>query len=244
MRRALFALALFMPGCNGSSAADPPMPPPPTIDAATAGAIRGRVLFRGTPPPNPRLPVGASPECSVLHTGPAFDEVVRVKDGRLQNVFVHVKEGLGKLAFPWPTAPVEMANAKCVYTPRVIGVQVHQPVRFTNEDPTDHNIHGFTSKGQFNFTLRGKGSAREEKLRRTEVMAQVRCDLHPWMTGWVGVVPHPFFAVTGLDGAFDWKGLPPGRYVIEAWHEKYGTRTATVTLDPKGAAEVELVFPE
>jgi plastocyanin len=153
-----------------------------------------------------------------------------------------VKDGLGAHAFPWPTEPVTVANRKCVYVPRVVGAQVHQPIRFVNDDPTDHNVHGFTASGQFNFTLRGKDASQVQKLRHPEVVVRVKCDLHPWMIGYVGVVPHPFFAVTGDDGAFELKGLPPGDYVLEAWHEKLGTRTASVKLGAGGTAEATFRF--
>jgi plastocyanin len=241
MRKALF-LALLLGACDGGGTPEPPQPPPPAIDAATAGAIRGKVLFKGTPPANPKLPVGGSPECSALHSGPVFDEIVRVKDGRLENAFVYVKTGLESLKFPWPTSPVTVANDKCIYRPRVSGAQANQPIKFTNEDPADHNVHGFSAQGQFNFTLRGKGTTGEVKMRKREVALSVKCDIHPWMIGYVGVVEHPFFAVTGADGSFEFKGLPPGEYVIEAWHEKYGAKTLNARLDAKGAAEVEFSF--
>jgi plastocyanin len=204
--------------------------------------VKGRVLFKGTPPPNPRLPVGGSPECSVLHSGPAFDEAVLVKDGKLRNAFVYVKSGLESLKFPWPTTPIVVANEKCIYRPRVSGARVNQTIKFTNEDPAEHNVHGFSSQGQFNFTLRSRGAEGEVTLRSPEVMVAVKCDIHPWMIGYVGVVPHPFFQVTGEDGAFEFKGLPPGDYVVEAWHEKYGAKTLDVKLEPKASKDLEFAF--
>lgn len=243
MMRRLAAALLLLAACDKSGPSDPD--PAVTVklpDPATAGTVAGRVLFKGTAPANPKLPVGGSSECSALHSGPAFDEIVLAKDGRLQNVFVYVKEGLDGYVFDWPKTPVTITNRKCVYVPRVMGAQVHQPIVFANDDPTLHNIHAFLAAKEFNFSLFNKGTTSDRKIRSTEVMAKVKCDIHPWMIGYVGVVPHPFFAVTGEKGEFEFKGLPPGELTIEAWHEKYGTQTRKAKLDPKGTLEVEFSF--
>jgi plastocyanin len=196
------------------------------------------------PPANPRLPIGGNPECAALHPGSVTDPVVLVKDGRLQNVFVFVKTGLENYNFDCPSTPVVMSNEKCLYTPRVIGAQVSQPVRFENRDSIDHNVHVHAVQGPSNLMLQGLGTSRTVKFLRSEVMIRVTCDLHPWMVGHIGVVPHPFFQVTGPDGAFEFKGLPHGTYEIEAWHERLGRRTRTATLDPKGPLEIEFDFPD
>jgi hypothetical protein len=242
MKRSLFILALIL-GCDGGGSSDPdPVVTPTPIDAETVGTIKGKVVFSGTAPANPKLPVGGNPECSVHYNGPVTDPVVLVKNGRLQNVFVYVKSGLEKHVFAWPKTSARMGNEKCVYVPRVMGVQVHQPLEFWNGDPTDHNIHGFSVGGEFNFTLRGKDTTQIRKFRSLDVMMKVRCDLHPWMIGYVGVLPHPFFAVSGEDGSFELKGLPPGEYEVEAWHEKYGTKSLKAKLDAKGSLDVEFGY--
>lgn len=242
MRSVLFLAPLLILACgNDGPPPEPPVAPTP-IDAATAASIRGLVRFEGSPPPNPKLPVRGSPECSARHPGDAVDPVVLVRDGRLRNAFVYVKSGLEGFVFARPTTAVVMSNEKCLYVPRVIGVRAGQPVRFTNEDAGDHNVHGFPEGAPFNFMLRGRGTSQERTIRKPQVMVPVKCDLHPWMQGWIGVVAHPFFAVTGDDGRFAFKGLPPGDYVVAAWHETLGERTARVTLEPKGAVEADLVF--
>lgn len=246
MKRTILILSLCLAtACDGGSSSTPdPVVTPTVIDPGTAGTIKGRVAFAGTPPANPKLPVGGNPECAVHYSGTAYDPVVLVKNGRLQNAFVYVKSGLEKVVYDWPKTPVTIGNEKCLYVPRVAGAQVNQTVVFASADPSDHNIHGFSSTGEFNFTLRGKGTSQERKFRQPEVMLKVKCDLHPWMLGWVGILPHPHFAVTGEDGSFEFKGLPPGEYEIEAWHEKYGTQTRKTKLDAKGNLDVEFSFSE
>lgn len=238
------ALLLLLTSCDASDAPGSPDPPlvPTPIDAATAGTIRGTVSFKGIPPPNPKLAVGGSPECAVHHTGDVRDEIVLVKDGRLRNAFVYVKAGLEKQVFAVPSDVVRIANRACIYQPRVAGARVHQVVEFVNEDPNDHNVHGYPAGGQFNRWLRGRGTSTSLKLRQPEVMVKLRCDIHPWMIGWIGVLPHPFFAVTGEDGSFRFEGLPPGDYEIAVWHEKLGERTSRVTLPAKGDLLVDYAF--
>ena len=241
MIRSLFLLALVVAGCDNTPEPDPVVTPTP-IDPATVGSIRGIAEFDGIPPVNFKLPVGGNAECAALHSAPAFDEAVLVKDGRLQNVLVYVKAGLEGKVFAWPKEPVRVANERCVYVPRVTGAMIHQPVEFLNNDPTAHNIHGFSSQGDFNFTLLGKGLSNRIKLRKPELTLRVKCDLHPWMSGSVGVFDHPYFSVTGADGGYALKGLPPGDYEVEAWHERLGTQSRKAKLDAQGSLDVGFVF--
>ena len=235
------ALLAASAACGGS----PPPPPPAgggkTVDPATTGTLSGRAVFTGAAPAVETLKMTTDKAC-VAGAGPnpQSDAVLVGADGGLKNVFVHVKQGLDPAySFEMPPAPVVLDQKGCIYTPRVIGVRAGQPFEVLNSDDTLHNVHALPMANRdFNTS--------EKKVSRTftvpEVMVRFKCDVHPWMAAYVGVVAHPFFAVTDAAGAFELKGLPPGTYTLEAWHERFGTRTSTVTIDPKGSQTTTFSF--
>ncbi len=170
------------------------------------------------------------------------DNVV-ISDGKLANVFIYVKEGLGDRTFTPPAEPVEFDQTGCMYTPHVFGVQVGQNVKIINSDPFLHNINAQAETNRpFNFGMPKQGDVRERSFRVPEVMVKIKCDVHPWMGAYAGVVSHPFFAVSGADGSFSIEGLPAGDYVLEGWHEEFGTMTQSVTVTDGGSASADMTF--
>ena len=161
----------------------------------------------------------------------------------LGNVFVYVKDGLSGYTFPAPTTPARIDQQGCRYHPHVFGMQVGQPLEIVNSDPTLHNIHAIAKNNrEFNQGQPIQGMKQTHTFTSPEVMIPFKCDVHGWMNAYVGVLPHPFFAVTDASGAFSLKGLPPGTYTIEAWHEKLGTSSQTVTLGAKDAKAITFTF--
>jgi hypothetical protein len=125
----------------------------------------------------------------------------------------------------------------------VTGVQVGQPVEIVNSDATLHNVHAVAvTNTEFNFSQPIKGHRRQQVFDKPEIMVPFKCEVHGWMRSYVGVVPHPFFAVSRADGTFEITGLPAGTYTIEAWHEQLGTQTQTVTVDGKAGAAADFTF--
>lgn len=216
----------------------------PAIDEATAATITGKINFTGKKPVLMPIRMDAVPACSRQHgTPPRSEEVVINDNGTLSNVFVWVKAGLPSYQWPIPATPVKLDQHTCIYKPRVIGVMANQDIEIHNSDPTNHNIHPIPQLNREWNESQAPGS--EPKLKqfpREEVMIPVKCNVHPWMRAYVGVVSHPFFAVTGEDGSFTISGLPPGEYTVEAWHEKYGTQEAKITVGPKETATADFTY--
>ena len=228
---------------GGTREAAPPAPVENPVDPATAGGVTGMVTFAGTAPAAAALPMDSDPNC-VSQGAPATDEtVVMGEGGALQNVFVYVKDGLGSLRFPVPATAILLDQKGCRYVPHVLGAQVGQAVEVLNSDPTLHNIHAVpTANQEFNTGQPLPGMKHVHRFSAREVMVPFKCDVHPWMHAFIGVVDHPFFAVTGPDGGFQLTGLPPGTYTIEAWHETLGAQTQTVTIGARETGTVGFTF--
>jgi plastocyanin len=239
---ALLAMAVAT-GCGkkdeeaSAPAAAPTAAPAAQVDPATAATLTGVVNFEGTPPRQPRIDMSQDPGCAG-GKGATADNVV-VENGKLANVFVYVKDGLGEARYAVPSAPAVIDQEGCMYHPRVIGVMANQQVNILNSDPTTHNVHPTPKNNrEWNESQPPKGAPLEKTFPREEIMMPVKCNQHPWMKMYVNVVRHPFHAVTGKDGSFQIKGLPPGEYTIAVVHERYGEQTQKVTV---GASEVKNV---
>jgi plastocyanin len=231
-------------GRGGGSDSAPPASPAPTtnpVDPATAAVVTGRVTFTGKAPAAEPISMASDPRCT--NPGAVARTIITGADGGLQNVFVYVKDGLGNLAFPVPSTPVVLDQKGCEYRPHVFGVQVGQPIEIVNSDPTLHNIHAWPMANQeFNVGQALQGLRHTHTFTTKEVMVPFKCDVHKWMNAFVGVLDHPFYAVTQGDGSFSLKGLPPGTYTLEAWHETLGTMTQSVTLGAKETKDVAFTF--
>jgi len=241
----IFALAIGVVAGCGSSPAPATAPPGggKTVDAATAGTLTGRVVFKGTPPARETFKMGTDPVCGASGQSEAL---LVSKDGAIQNAFVYIKDGVDpSYTFDVPTTPVTLDQKGCFYEPRVVGVRVGQPIQIVNSDPTLHNVHALPRVNQeFNYPQSKVGASMTRTFTSPEVMVRFKCDVHGWMASYVGVMSTPFFAVTNSDGSFEIKGLPPGTYTVEAWQEKLGTRSATITIGPSQSQTTSFTFEE
>jgi plastocyanin len=212
----------------------------PTLTSAT---VRGSVRFEGKAPAAKAISMAADPSCAKQHASPVMAQEVMVDPkSDLQNVIVFVSEGLGDRTFEAPSQPVVVEQKGCLYEPHVLAVRANQTLQLVNDDPTSHNIHPQPANNREWNKAEPPGSKLEEAFAREEIAIPVKCNVHPWMRGYIAVFKHPYFAVTGKDGGFDLRNLPPGTYTIKAWHEKLGTSTQTVTIGANETKEISFVF--
>ncbi len=231
--------------CGGGGEAEgeaPAAAAAPAFDPASAGNVSGMVMLDGEMPAPEELMMNSDPVCAMDATNTMSESFVG-GNGHLGNVFVYVQAGLEGQSFPAASGTVTLNQQGCRYTPHVFGIRVGQTLEIVNSDPTLHNIHATPAvNAEFNMGQPIQNMRFERTFDSAEVMVPFRCDVHGWMNAYAGVLDHPYFAVTGEDGLFDISTLPPGDYVLEAWHEQLGTQTQNVTVATGQTAEVSFTF--
>ena len=226
-----------------------------TAYAGATGTVSGVISFNGTPPTPKKIDTAADAVCGQKNPNLVTDDTV-VNDGKLANVFVYIKEGtttdgnkkIGDYAWSTPATAVQLDQNGCHYKPHVMGVQTNQKISIINSDATQHNIHPTPKLNQeWNQTQPNGAPPIEKSFSRAEVLIPVKCNQHPWMKAYIGVMKTPFFAVSGEDGAFQIKGVPAGTYTVVAWREggAAGTeKTMQVTVPASGDVKADFAFGE
>ena len=228
---------------TGGRAAGPAKSASLSTGSASA-SVRGVVKFEGTVPKGKPISMAADPSCAKLHSAPMLSQdVVADAKGGLQNVIIFVADGLADRAYDPPSEPAVMEQKGCMYQPHVIAMRANQNLEVINRDPTTHNIHPTPKDNrEWNESQPPSATPLEKTFAREEIMLPVKCNQHPWMRMFVNVTKSPFYAVTGPDGKFEIKGLPPGDYTIAFVHEKLGEQTQKVTLAAKDTKTVDATF--
>jgi plastocyanin len=227
MFRALIAVAVVSLGAAG-------------VAHANGGTIKGAVKLAGKAPERKDLNMKADPFCA--KQPPSKDEEVVVGPaGQLKNVAVRIAKGFSGQA-PAPSGDAVLDQKGCMYRPRVVVAQAGQTVAIKNSDQTLHNVHTYKGPATLFNQAQVFGMPDIKKKFGPGDIVKFKCDVHPWMTAYVLVSDNPHFAVTGDDGAFTIANVPPGKYTIEAWHEKYGTKTVDVTVAAGKTEEIKLEF--
>ncbi len=213
------------------------------ISGQSGGSITGQVKVV-KPPRRKKINMDADPKCAAMHAEKLLtEEVVADAEGNVQWAFVYVDKADYK-GGP-PKTPVEINQKGCRYEPHVLGVVVNQEILIKNSDDLLHNIHAlpFNNK-EFNFGQPSKGMEEKKSFGTREVMVKIKCDVHPWMSAWAGVLDHPYFAVTDAAGKYEIKGVPAGKYTVKVWQEKYKDVSAEVEVKEGAAANKNFELAE
>ncbi len=243
----LLALGLVA-GCGGGESDTAmevaPAAPMATVDPATAGAISGKIMLDGDAPPADTIQMAADPNCARMHEGAVMTEfVITDMEGGLQNAFVYIKGGLEGMSFPAPAEPVTLNQEGCVYVPHVLGIQVGQELNILNSDATLHNIHATPTVNQeFNIGQPVANMSTTRTFDSVEIMVPFKCDVHRWMNSYAGVLDHPYFAVSSMDGSFNIGNVPPGDYTVGVWHERLGEMEMAVTVGDSATADASFTY--
>jgi plastocyanin len=252
----IVALAAVCIGCGDKSGApaESAAPAPTTInpagkpvDAATAGSISGMIMLDGAPPAPKTINMAGVPPCAKQHAADnraTTEDIVPGDGGTLQNVVVYLKGDFGAYSFDVPQTPANLDQGGCQFHPHVVALMTGQPLDVVSSDPTGHNVNAMAKiNAAWNHTLAPKAQAPyRQSFAYPEVAIPVKCNIHPWMKAYIAVLDSPYFAVTGKDGTFALRNVPPGTYTLTAWHESYGNTEQSITIAPHENKTVTLSF--
>jgi plastocyanin len=216
------------------------------IDEANSATITGRVLFTGDKPAMPGIDMSANPMCERQHKTPQLAETAVINaNGTVRYAFVWIKDGLPKARWTPPPSSVVLDQNGCVYRPHVLALMVGQQLEIDNSDPVNHNVHAEAQTNvAWNESQPPQADKKFKTFSREEIWFPVTCSVHPWMRAYLSVVSHPFFAVTGEDGAYTLKGVPPGSYTVEVIQEKFGRKTQTVTVAAHDSRTLDFTYAQ
>jgi plastocyanin len=220
-----------------------------TSQLFAGGSITGTVTYEGKIPKLKKFDMATEPVCVMKHEKdpanyPARSEALVLGNGNaMANIFVQITAGLPEKEWATPAEPAVLNQDGCTYKPHVLALMLGQPLKFLNSDGVLHNLHTLpVENDEFNIAMPKFLKETLRTFEYAEPMFPIKCDVHPWMKGFIAVLEHPFFDVTEKDGQYQLNDLPPGTYTLEAWHEKLGTRSAEVTIAEDETINIDIVF--
>ena len=214
----------------------------------SGSSITGIIKLEGTPPHQRPIDMSKEPSCAAEHkANPVTTEtVVAGPDGGLKNAVVYISDGLNGAEAAEVTPDTPTWDQKgCQYIPHVMPLNPNQHFKVVNSDPTSHNIHPMPTPGgpnhEWNKSQPSGAPPIDASWQAPEVAIHVKCNIHPWMSGYMVVVKGPY-GISDDKGSFKIENVPPGNYTLTAWQENYGTQTQKVTVAAGKPATANFTF--
>lgn len=257
-----FGIVVIAAGCSGGGDEGGETPPAPAESegssaaapaaggetaSGSASGVMGKITFSGERPERSVIEVEGDAKCKEMHADEPLlsDREVVSEDGGIQWAFVQITNPPEK-DYPLPAEPAVLDQVGCRYTPHVLGMRAGQELEVRNSDNTLHNVRSISriNRGRNFGQPAGSEPRIMDEFKKPEEGVRMKCDIHPWMTGFVFVMDHPYWAVTDENGNYSIEGLPPGEYKVEVWHEKYKLQRHTVTVPEGGMAELNAAYED
>jgi hypothetical protein len=208
--------------------------------AIAPGTVEGTISYTGTPPKMKPIDMAKEPSCAKQHATPVLTESVGIRPGNtLGDVVVYVSAG--DQGAPAPQTAIYDQKG-CQYIPHVAVLEVNEPLEIFNHDQTSHNIHPMSKVNPEWNKSQPPGSPPLHVTYAKAEFIPVKCNVHPWMHGYFAVLNTSHYSVSDDNGKFSLKGLPPGKYTLTAWQERFGSQTQDVTVSSGGTAKVNFTF--
>ena len=224
------------------SLAQEPAEKPMFFPTGNEASVSGTITLKGTLPKPRIIDMAADPICGDRNRKPIQDWLI-TNQGLLANAFIYVKgDPLNAYRFEVPESEVILDQRGCFFEPHVFGLRVGQSLRILNSDPTQHNVHPVPKLNQeWNMTQPNGAPPIVKTFRRAEIIP-IKCNQHPWMRAYAGVMNHPYFAVSDKSGKFEIRGLPAGTYKLVVWHELFGEQEIDITVQPGESRNADFTF--
>ncbi|MEO8880524.1 MAG: carboxypeptidase regulatory-like domain-containing protein [Gemmatimonadaceae bacterium] len=213
----------------------------PAVNRVAGGTVAGKVTFTGTAPRMKPIDMAKEPSCAKQHATPVMNESVVTGAGNtLGDVVVYISAGAAPSTPPGTAATFEQKG--CQYLPHVLALEAGQKLEVKNDDQTSHNIHPMSKLNPEWNKSQPPGAPPIEVVYSKPEFIPVKCNVHPWMHGYFAVLNTSHSAVTPADGSYSLSGLPPGKYTVTAWQERFGTQSQEVTITGNETAKLDFVL--
>lgn len=210
-------------------------------EVKNGGEISGTITFDGDLPEPRKLAIVKDQETCGQRD--ATVPLIRTNDKKqVADAVIFIADIREGKSFDKRAEPPLINQHHCEFVPHVQAVRLKEDVAILNSDPVAHNIKADQRIYTLFNVLQPQQGMKSLKQFDKSGLVSLHCNVHDWMQGWLWVFPHPYHAVTGEDGSFAMKNVPPGKYELVIWQEHLGSVKKTVEVKAGETVKVDVVL--